>query len=141
MICSLGVTLHHHQFIITMLTNEQMEKLWLKYQREGIGKNLSMQAFCSIHNVPYNQFEKYLKLRRNLSEVHSVTVTGLPGAGETGVCSVGMAGTAASGDSPTQPDSNRIMVTIRMTNGIQITRRNMDYRELRSLVEKLEVLC
>ncbi len=55
-----------------------MEKLWWQYKNEGVAKNLSMQAFCSMHNVPYNAFEKYLKLHRHFSDVHHITVTDLP---------------------------------------------------------------
>ena len=68
-----------------MISNEEMEKLWWQYKNEGIAKNLSMQAFCSIHNVPYNAFEKYLKLRRHFSDVHHITVTDLPEEADTSV--------------------------------------------------------
>ena len=61
-----------------MISNEQMEKLWWQYKNEGVAKNISMQAFCSMHNVPYNAFEKYLKLRRHFSDVHHISVTDLP---------------------------------------------------------------
>ena len=61
-----------------MISNEEMEKLCWQYKNEGVSKNLSMQAFCSIHNVPYNAFEKFLKLRRHFSDMHHITVTDLP---------------------------------------------------------------
>ncbi|WP_302309322.1 hypothetical protein [Phocaeicola coprocola] len=35
----------------------------------------------------------------------------------------------------------RMMIDIRMTNGIRIQQRNLTYRNLRSLIEKLEGLC
>ena len=35
----------------------------------------------------------------------------------------------------------RMMIDIRMTNGIRIQQRNLIYRNLRSLIEKLEGLC
>ena len=68
-----------------MIPNEEMEKLWWQYRNEGVSKTLSMQAFCSIHNVPYNAFEKYLQLRRHFSEVHYITVTNLPEEADTSV--------------------------------------------------------
>lgn len=151
-----------------------MEHLWSKYKTEGIAKNLSLQAFCSIHDVPYNQFEKFLKLRKDLSEVHKINITDLPDESEPG----DTMGSQHPDDSVSRPDNAstpgsrevrvsfrrqpdcgdakesisegatpvgtppvRIMVNIRMTNGTQISKRNMDYRELRSLVEKLEALC
>lgn len=131
-----------------MISNEQMEKLWWQYKNEGVAKNLSMQAFCSIHNVPYNAFEKYLKLRRHFSDVHHIKITDMPAtdSADTGTTvdsessnrnTVGSEGAPVSGSEK----SVRIMINVRMTNGIQISRRDMDYRQLCSLVEKLEALC
>lgn len=42
---------------------------------------------------------------------------------------------------PQSLDIPRIMVDIRMTNGIHIQQRNLTYDGLKRLVEKLEVLC
>lgn len=119
-----------------------MEKLWWKYQHEGIEKNLSLQSFCSIHNVPYNQFEKFLTLRRNLSDIHPVTITGMPGQEASSPIAKSEVEQASETREPAHTQGkNRIMVNIRMTNGIHITKKDMDYQGLRSLVEKLEVLC
>lgn len=156
------------------LTNTQMENLWWKYKTEGIAKNLSLQAFCSIHDVPYNQFEKFLKMRKDLSEVHKVNITDIPDvadsiespahqqssvqdakAGQTDIPTsremrlsfrrqqdTHSDDTSGNVEKASRPESPlRIMVNIRMTNGMQISKRNMDYRGLRSLVEKLEALC
>ncbi len=132
-----------------MISNEKMEKLWWQYKNEGVAKNLSMQAFCSMHNVPYNAFEKYLKLRRHFSDVHHITVTDLPqqetpeatGA-QTEVSALGIQA-AASGAVPAiqVKPGVRIMIHIHMSNGMQVSKKNMDYRELHELVEKLEALC
>ena len=108
-----------------------------------------MQAFCSIYNVPYNAFEKYLKLRRHFSDVHHITVTDLPEEADTSVNKdrLRMAKPAANYASPSAGTASsgkekvRIMLHIRMSNGMQLSSKNMDYRELCSLVEKLEVLC
>ena len=35
----------------------------------------------------------------------------------------------------------RILVELRMTNGLHISQKNLSYQELRKLIEKLEVLC
>ena len=35
----------------------------------------------------------------------------------------------------------RIQVAIRMSNGVHISQKNLSYAGLKSLVEKLEVLC
>lgn len=33
-----------------MTSNIQMEKLWQRYQEEGVAHNLSMQEFCSLNS-------------------------------------------------------------------------------------------
>ena len=38
-------------------------------------------------------------------------------------------------------DKVRIMIHIRMSNGMELSKRNMNYRELQDLVGKLEALC
>lgn len=35
----------------------------------------------------------------------------------------------------------KIMIDVRMTNGLHLSRRGMSYRELQELVANLEVLC
>lgn len=104
---------------------------------------------CSLHNVPYNAFEKYLKLRRHFSDVHHITVTDLPPEEQLPREQTSPSDTTLpTMDPPSETTSAhveknrvRIMISIRMTNGIQISKKNMDYRELHSLVKKLEVLC
>lgn len=61
-----------------MYSNKDYEKLWQKYQTEGIAHNMTLQMFCSMNNVPYNSFEKYLKTRRAMSDIHPVNITDIP---------------------------------------------------------------
>lgn len=131
-----------------MISNKDMEKLWLRYQREGVARNLSLQAFCSMNNVPYNSFEKYLKTRRGMSDVYEIQVTDIPAESsanstETPKASDASANMAKPEPKPSQKQDRglRILVSIKMTNGISITQGNLDYLGLRGLVEKLEVLC
>ncbi len=122
-----------------MISNEKMEKLWWQYKNEGVAKNLSLQAFCSLHSVLYNAFEKYLKVRRHFSDVHHITVTDLPkqdstpGKPQTETPAIQTASKGKPGV--------RIKILIHMSNGVQVSKKNMDYRELHELVEKLEALC
>lgn len=39
------------------------------------------------------------------------------------------------------PSSVRIIVELRMSNGLHISQKNLSYQDLKRLVEKLEVLC
>ena len=55
-----------------------MNQYWNEYRTKGVAKGLSMQAFCSTRNIPYNAFEKYLKMRRYFSTAHKIQITGVP---------------------------------------------------------------
>lgn len=41
----------------------------------------------------------------------------------------------------TKPSGVRILVELRMTNGLHISQKNLSYQELKRLIEKLEGLC
>lgn len=126
-----------------MISNETMEKYWWKYREEGVGKGLSLQTFCSLNNIPYNAFEKYLKLRRHFSEIHQVQVTDIPATRPDDEAAKESEVQRATLQDQAKPQNGRlrIMVDIRMTNGINIRQKNLDYSGLKVLVEKLEVLC
>ncbi len=101
-----------------MISNEKMEKLWWQYKNEGEGK-----------------------------EVHHITVTGLPeqtgDLPEEAIEPETIAGPTEVVSSTTNVTEDaervRIMIHIRMSNGMQVSRKNKDYRELRDLVGKLEI--
>ena len=40
-----------------------------------------------------------------------------------------------------KPSCVRILVELRMTNGLHISQKNLNYQELKRLIEKLEGLC
>ncbi len=118
-----------------MISNTQMEKLWQRYQTEGVAHNMSIQQFCSMNNVPYNSFEKYLVTRRKMSDVYPVTITDAPEDKADGKL--------AEEQKPTQtepmtsheekPKSVRIFVSIKMTNGLSMNQGNLSYRDLQAL--------
>lgn len=124
-----------------MISNEKMEEYWLRYKSEGVAKGLSLQAYCSTHNIPYNAFEKYLKLRRHFSTAHRIEVTDVPTTEEISATGT-PAGKGNDGTSEIKPEPVlSIMIGIRMNNGIRVQQKNLDYNGLEGLVEKLEVLC
>lgn len=126
-----------------MISNTQMEKLWQRYQTEGVAHNMSIQQFCSMNNVPYNSFEKYLVTRRKMSDVYPVSITDVPEDKETD--KLAEEPKAAPTDTKPaleeKPKAVRIFVSIKMTNGLSMNQGNLSYRDLQALVEKLEVLC
>lgn len=99
-----------------------------------------------MHNVPYNCFERHMRQRAKYRNIQPVTITDVPEEIQK------VKKTEA--DNPIEPktcrasevrsmDDNkvRILVSIKMSNGFQIHRSNIDYGTLRGLVEKMEVLC
>ena len=42
---------------------------------------------------------------------------------------------------PASPSPVRIMIELRMSNGLHLSQRNLNYQDLVRLVEKLEGLC
>ena len=91
----------------------------------------SVQSFCLRNKVPYNIFQKWYKDTRK--KIVEVKVDGLP-----------------SGTSPVPQSSEpecpvdtpvRIWVEIRMSNGLRLSQKNLSYRDLVRVVEKLEGLC
>lgn len=91
-----------------------------------------MQSFCDRNKVPYNLFIKWYKDTRH--RIVPVNVEGKP---------------SENGDdeavNPSSESSSRhtvrLLVDIRMSNGLQIRQCNLSYEALRKLVENLEVLC
>ena len=124
-----------------MYSSKDYEKLWQKYQTEGIAHNMTLQMFCSMNNVPYNSFEKYLKTRRGMSDIHPVSITDIPNESSERAANQSACDTAEQEGRPGRDTQTRILVNIRMTNGIRISKANLSHRELTQLVEKLEALC
>ena len=116
-----------------MYSNEDLERFYFQYQTEAVPSGDSVQSFCKRNNIPYNIFSKWYK--DNRKRIVEVSVDGLPS--ETS-CPSSRSPEAA----PAQPQGTlRIMVDIAMGNGLRLSQKNLSYRDLRSLIEKLEVLC
>ena len=129
-----------------MITSTQLEAFYERYQREGVPNDLSMQAFCSMHNVPYNCFERHIRQRAKFRNIQPVRITDIPETAqpyleEHAEDELPEKAAAASPDEGTAEEKVRILVTIKMSNGFQIHRSNIDYRTLLGLVEKMEALC
>lgn len=151
-----------------MFTNEDYERLLVKYTSQGIPAGESIQHFCDRHKVPYNLFDKWYRDTRH--KVVKVKVDGMPTAGPaSGPSLMGSImdeikphakpsereaewtednpkpGSVAYLDQHReeagQKDTVSIMVDIRMSNGMQIRHRNLSRHQLLKLVENLEALC
>ena len=115
-----------------MYSNNDFERLFIRYKAEGLPSEESIVSFCNRNKVPYNLFEKWYKDTRH--KLVPVQVDGLPSSAPSPL-------EASPSKTVEKMASVRILVDIRMTNGMHIQQRNLDYSGLRRLVENLEVLC
>ena len=116
-----------------MYSNEDLERFYFQYQTEALPSGESVQSFCKRNNVPYNIFSKWYKDTRK--RIVEVSVEGRPSSESSPDSQVPEAA-ASKGQ-----NALRIMVDIAMSNGLRVSQKNLSYRELRLLIEKLEVLC
>lgn len=114
-------------------SSEDFERFYIRYKVEGVPRGETLQGFCSKNKVPYNLFIKWYQDTR--SKVIPVTVDGMPENPSKGEP---VHGTERTGR---EPASVRIMIDIKMTNGLHVSRRGMSYSEFQRLVNNLEVLC
>lgn len=130
-----------------MYSNEELERFYFKYQTEALPHGQSIQSFCLTNNVPYNIFSKWYKDTRR--KVVAVQVDGRPEnctgksvqSDQDGSLSPKrMEKSPLSEDKPHCPPV-RIWLELRMSNGLYLSRKNLSYQELSSMIEKLEGLC
>lgn len=113
-------------------SNEDLERFYIRYQAEAMPRGESIQSFCDKNKVPFNLFNKWYRDTR-----HSIVNVHVDGASSQGLQEA----------QPRQPQTDpagedvRIMVDIRMTNGLHIRKRGMVYADLKRLIAKLEALC
>ena len=120
-----------------MYSSEDLERFYFQYQTEAMPKGISVEQFCLKNKVPYNIFSKWYRDTRK--KIVEVQVDGRP------VQSEQQPSTSQIEESATPQhavsSSVRILVEIRMTNGLHLSQKNLSYQELKRLVEKLEGLC
>jgi len=116
--------------VTRFIKDKDFERCWFLYQSEGLPYNLSIEEFCLKQGVPVNEFNKwYMDTHKR---IHPIQVDGAP-------ASEAKEDTAESQDS--SQVSVRIAVTISMSNGVFVKRKNLSYEGLLKFVEKLEGLC
>lgn len=93
------------------------------------------------NNVPYNLFAKWYKDTRK--KIIPVQVLGAPSS-EAGMKEVSSPIPEQKPEADTLLSSHtalRILVDIRMSNGVHLSQKNLSYEGLKNLVGKLEGLC
>ncbi len=121
-----------------MYSSSDFERLFIRYKTETMPQGESIQAFCLKNKVPYNLFHKWYKDTRH--QIVPVQVEGQP------EMEAKFQKEVSSSPIPERKENAesypvRMMIDIRMTNGIRIQQRNLTYQNLKSLIEKLDGLC
>ena len=138
-----------------MYSNEDLERFYFRYQAEALPHGTSLQSFCLNNNVPYNIFSKWYKdTRRKVVEVQvqgrpsSKTQNEVESANEldrvevSNVVSTKVASNnVISKIEEEQASQVRIWLELHLSNGLYLSKKNLSYRELLHMVEKLEGLC
>lgn len=119
-----------------MYSSEDLESFYFQYQTEALPHGESLQSFCVKHKVPYNIFQRWYKDTRK--KVVAVQVDGVPvdAVEESLKLKVPVQPAARITDTPV-----RIWIDLRISNGLHLSQKNLSYRDLVRMVEKLEVLC
>lgn len=113
-----------------MFSSKDFEKCWFLYQTEGVPHDLSIEQFCLKQGVPVNEFNKWY--RDTHKRIHPIQVDGIPSEESK----------ETSGGAPVKKENPvRISVTICMSNGVLVKRKNLSYDGLLRFVENLEGLC
>ena len=97
-----------------------------------------IQSFCLKNKVSYNLFHKcYKDTRHQRVPVH---VEGHPEAESNSPTEI-PSSPVPERKTDTESGSLRIMIDIRMTNGMRIQQRNLTFPDLKTLISRLEVFC
>ena len=126
-----------NQIYSIMYSSEDLERFYFQYQSEALPHGESLQSFCVKHKVPYNIFQKWFRDTRK--KVVEVQVDGAP--------VITHEETTKTNDQPksvsksSNENSVRIWIDIRISNGLHLSQKNLSYRDLVCIIEKLEGLC
>lgn len=127
-----------------MASSEDYKKLYELYQVEGVPKGISIVDFCQRNGIVYKHFERWFKKRysQNDTSVQRVRLVDTDPSGGPSLSDGQPSALSSSSSGAEQEDAPvRLFVTIRTSQGLSIQQNNLTYRQLLSLVEKLEVLC
>jgi hypothetical protein len=124
-----------------MYSSEDFENFYVRYKAEALPKGISIQSWCMKNKVSWNLFNKWYRDTRH--RIVPVDVEGRPMEEEIlKKDSETLESTSPCAEPVTSSnDPVRIMIDIRMSNGMQIRQKNLDFGRLKKLVENLEGLC
>lgn len=127
-----------------MASSEDFKRILELYNQESKTSGVSIVAFCQKNGIVYSQFERWYKNRHKV-KVHAVDIVDKDGA--IPIQETTLPDTYDSAVEDVEPQAARlskpILFTIQLksTNGMYFQQKGVDYKSLKDLVEKLEVLC
>ena len=126
-----------NQILRIMYSSEDLESFYFQYQTEALPHGESLQSFCVRNKVPYNIFQKWFKdTRKKVVEVQ------IDGAPEIGHEEKNRTSDQFQSVSQSRNDTLvRILVAIRISNGLHLSQKNLSYQDLVRMVKNLEGLC
>ena len=119
-----------------MYSSEDLERFYFDYQTEWMPRGMSIQAYCSRNNVPYKVLDRWI--RDIYKRVVPVQITGTPEE------------LKIDNPQPTETELKKktsnedvsIKIIISTSSGMELSRDGLDYRSLRTFIERLEgLLC
>lgn len=119
-----------------MYSSEDQEKFYFDYQTGWMTRGMLIQAYCSRKNVPYKVLDK--RIRDIYKRVVHVLVTRTPE--ELKIESPQHS--AARQETNPSNDNVSIKIPISTSSCIELSRDRLDYRSLRTFIDRLEsLLC
>ena len=126
-----------------MASSEDFKRILELYKLESKASGASIVSFCQKNGIVYSQFERWYKNRHNV-KVHPVDIVDRDGASQlqhtvTESCVVDKS--VPDVEEVTSPGATQFTLQIKSTSGMYFQHKNLDYKSLKDLVEKLEVIC
>lgn len=107
-----------------MYSSEDLVRFYFQHQTEVMFKVISVEQFCSRNKVLYNIFYKWYKDTRN--KLVEIKVDGLPSSSQEKPKEERHSQEPSSTEAKTS--SVRILVELRVINGLHIIRKNVSYQ-------------
>ena len=106
-----------------MASTTDFKKLFERYQEEGAKRGISIAQYCQMNGIVYNQYERWYKQFRNIVATPVEIVN-------ENVKEQTLSETVSVKEPMSVKPVSRIQ--IELSNGLQITHREIDYRTFQS---------
>lgn len=113
------------------ITEENFGRYLFLYRTEAVPKNISMQRFCMRNGIKYDEF--FLWYKKTQQKIEPVVVVGEPEP----ACQEPVDQECTTTSEP----ETYYSICITTSQGLKLSQEGLSYQKLKSLVEKLEVLC